>query len=103
MSPVQEPQLQACVIHVSLFYEAGTGTHIIGIDVGDAKPIKQQWEGRQKVAKRLGKVGTCLDARKVNHCTVKGAYPMPLIDGIFSRLPKAQYISCHNSSQVAQL
>ena len=35
----------------------------------------------------------CLDARKINSVTTKDAYPLPLIDGILSRLPKAKYIT----------
>ena len=40
-----------------------------------------------------GKVRLCLDARKINECTRKDAYPLPSIEGIFARLPKANIIS----------
>lgn len=39
------------------------------------------------------KVRLCLDARKLNSVTQKDAYPLPSIEGIFSRLPKANIIS----------
>ena len=40
-----------------------------------------------------GKVRLCLDARKLNSVTVKDAYLLPLIEGIFSRLQTAKFIS----------
>lgn len=40
-----------------------------------------------------GKVRLCLEARKVNIVTVKDVYPLQLVDGILSRLPKAEYIA----------
>lgn len=45
------------------------------------------------VKKKNGKIRLCLDARKVNKVTKKLAYPLPLIDGILSRLDKTFYIS----------
>lgn len=45
------------------------------------------------VAKKGGKSRLCLDARQVNSVTLKDAYPMPLIDGILSRLNETHYIS----------
>lgn len=39
------------------------------------------------------KVRLCLDARKLNLATKKDAYPLPSIEGIFARLPKANLIS----------
>ncbi|XP_059222594.1 uncharacterized protein K02A2.6-like [Stomoxys calcitrans] len=39
------------------------------------------------------KVRLCLDARKINAVTKKDAYPLPSIEGIFSRLPKANIIT----------
>ena len=43
--------------------------------------------------KKPGKIRLCLDSRKINSVTVKDAYPLPHIYGIFSRLPKAEYIT----------
>jgi len=40
-----------------------------------------------------GKVRICLDCRKINCFTEKDVYPLPQTNGIFSRLPKAEYIS----------
>lgn len=39
------------------------------------------------------KVRLCLDARKINEVTVKDANPLPNIESIFARLPKANIIS----------
>lgn len=45
------------------------------------------------VRKHCGKPRLCLDSRAVNKVTVKDAYPLPIIDGIISRLEKTYYIS----------
>jgi len=45
------------------------------------------------VKKSNGKVRLCLDARRVNEVTVKDAYPLPIIDGILSRLENTNFIS----------
>jgi len=51
------------------------------------------WSSPIVLIRKNDKVRLCLDSRKVNLFTIKDAYPLPLIDGILSRLPKAQYIS----------
>lgn len=51
------------------------------------------WSSPIVLVQKPGKVRLCLDSRKVNEVTVKNAYPMPLIDGILSRLPRAEYIT----------
>lgn len=45
------------------------------------------------VRKANGKTRLCLDARKLNDLTVKDAYPIPLIDGLLSRLGGTHFIS----------
>lgn len=45
------------------------------------------------VRKANGKSRLCLDSRAVNTVTVKDAYPMPMIDGIMSRLADTFFIS----------
>lgn len=45
------------------------------------------------LVRKPGKVRLCLDSRKVNEVTQKDAYPLPHIDGILSRLPRAEFIS----------
>lgn len=45
------------------------------------------------VRKHCGKARLCLDSRVVNSVTVKDAYPLPIIDGILSRLDETFYIS----------
>lgn len=45
------------------------------------------------VRKHCGKARLCLDSRGINNLTVKDAYPLPIIDGILSRLGDTFYIS----------
>lgn len=45
------------------------------------------------VRKPNGKARLCLDARAVNLVTKKDAYPMPIIEGVLSRLKETYYIS----------
>lgn len=51
------------------------------------------WSSPMRMVIKPGKVRLCLDARKINEVTTKDAYPLPNIDGIFARLPKANIIS----------
>jgi len=51
------------------------------------------WSSPVVLVRKSNKVRLCLDSRKVNSITVKDAYPLPHIEGILSRLPKAEYIS----------
>ncbi|XP_023159122.1 uncharacterized protein LOC101459516 [Ceratitis capitata] len=51
------------------------------------------WSSPVVLVKKPNKVRLCLDSRKINSVTVKDAYPLPHIDGILSRIPKAEYIS----------
>lgn len=51
------------------------------------------WSSPVVLVRKADKVRLCLDSRKVNSITIKDAYPLPHVDGILSRLPKAQYIS----------
>ena len=51
------------------------------------------WSSPVVLIKKPNKVRLCLDSRKVNAVTIKDAYPLPHIDGIISRLPKAEFIS----------
>lgn len=45
------------------------------------------------VRKHCGKARLCLDSRVVNSVSVKDAYPLPIIDGILSRLDETFFIS----------
>lgn len=45
------------------------------------------------VRKHCGKARLCLDSRAINNVTVKDAYPLPIIDGILSRLGETFFIS----------
>jgi len=51
------------------------------------------WSNRTTVVSRPGKDRFCLDARKLNDLTNKDVYPLPSIDGIFSRMDQTYYIS----------
>lgn len=85
------------------------------IDIGNPKPCKQRFYPVSPAVEKLlyeeidrmlefdvspmrmvvkpNKVRLCLDARKLNDATKKDAYPLSSIDGIFSRLPKANIIT----------
>ncbi|KAH8318247.1 hypothetical protein KR059_000694, partial [Drosophila kikkawai] len=54
------------------------------------------WSSPVVLVQKPGKVRLCLDSRKVNAVTTKDTYPLPQIDGILSRLPKAMFISSLN-------
>lgn len=60
---------------------------------GVIEPSKSPWSSPMRLVIKPGKVRLCLDARRINECTKKDAYPLPNIDGIFSRLPKANIIT----------
>lgn len=51
------------------------------------------WSSPMRLVLKPNKVRLCLDARRLNQVTTKDAYPLPNIEGILSRLPKANIIS----------
>lgn len=57
------------------------------------EPSSSPWSSPMRLVVKPNKVRLCLDARRLNQATKKDAYPLPSIDGIFSRLPKANLIS----------
>ncbi|XP_036346299.1 uncharacterized protein K02A2.6-like, partial [Rhagoletis pomonella] len=61
--------------------------------LGVIEPSNSAWSSPMRLVVKPGKVRLCLDARKVNEVTKKDAYPLQSIDGIFSRLPKANIIT----------
>lgn len=63
------------------------------LSLGVIEESESAWSSPVVLVRNLGKVRLCLDSRKVNKLTQKDAYPMPIIDGILSRLPKAEYIT----------
>lgn len=64
------------------------------IELGVVEKSRSAWNSPVTcVTKANGKTRLCLDARMVNAVTEKDAYPMPLIDSIFSRLNETRYIS----------
>lgn len=66
---------------------------MLELRVIELAPPNCSWSSPVAMVEREGKVRLCLDSRKLNGVTVKDAYPLPKIDGILSRLPKARYIS----------
>lgn len=63
------------------------------LEQGVIEPSTSAWSSPMRLVIKPNKVRLCLDARKVNSVTKKDAYPLPSIDGIFARLPKAYIIS----------
>lgn len=63
------------------------------LELGVIEPSQSPWSSPMRLVIKPNKVRLCLDARKVNLHTKKDAYPLPSIEGIFSRLPKANIIS----------
>lgn len=61
--------------------------------LGVIEPSNSAWSSPIRMVIKPNKIRLCLDARKVNSVTKKDAYPLPSIEGIFSRLPKANLIS----------
>ena len=66
---------------------------MLALDVIEPAPPNCPWSSPVTIAQKEGKFRLCLDSRKLNKVTIKDAYPQPKIDGILSRLPKAQFIS----------
>lgn len=65
---------------------------MIKMDVIEEAP-SSPWSSPVTLHIKPGKVRFCLDARKLNAVTVKDAYPIPIMDGLLSRLPPVHCIS----------
>lgn len=63
------------------------------LSMGVIEESTSSWSSPVVLVRKPGKIRLCLDSRKVNSVTVKDAYPLPFIEGILSRLPRARYIS----------
>lgn len=64
------------------------------LTLGVIEPSQSPWNSPISVQRKAnGKTRLCLDARAVNQVTKKDAYPMPIIDGILSRLHETHFIS----------
>jgi len=72
-----------------LLYEEVDRTLKLGVIEESDSP----WSSPVVLVQKPGKVRLCLDSRKVNERTRENAYPLPQIDGILSRLSKANKIS----------
>lgn len=67
--------------------------NMLALGVIEPAPPNCPWSSPVTVVQKEDKLRLCLDSRKLNSVTVKDAYPQPKIDGILSRLPKAEFIS----------
>lgn len=63
------------------------------LSLGVIEPSQSPWSSPMRLVIKPNKVRLCLDARKINSVTRKDAYPLPSIEGIFSRIPKVNIIS----------
>lgn len=63
------------------------------LTLGVIEPSNSPWSSPMRMVIKPNKIRLCLDARKVNSVTKKDAYPLPSIEGIFARLPKANLIT----------
>lgn len=64
------------------------------LQMGVIQESDSDWSSPMALVKKPnGKIRLCLDARRLNEVTKKAAYPLPLIEGILSRLDRAMYIS----------
>lgn len=61
--------------------------------LGVIEPSSSPWSSPMRLVLKPNKVRLCLDARRLNQVTAKDAYPLPSIEGIFARLPKANIIT----------
>lgn len=61
--------------------------------LGVIEPSSSAWSSPMRLVVKPNKVRLCLDARKLNQVTKRDAYPLPSIEGILSRLPKANLIT----------
>lgn len=57
------------------------------------EPSVSAWSSPMRLVMKPNKIRLCLDARKLNDATKKDAFPLPSIEGIFARMPKANIIS----------
>lgn len=63
------------------------------LSLGVIEESDSAWSSPIVMVTKPGKVIICLDCRRINSFTEKAAYPLPKINGILSRLPKAEFIS----------
>lgn len=63
------------------------------LSLGVIEPSNSAWSSPMRLVLKPNKVRLCLDGRRLNQVTRKDAYPLPSIDGIFARLPRANIIS----------
>lgn len=62
------------------------------LNLGVIEPSNSAWSSPMRLVVKPNKVRLCLDARRLFSVTKKDTYPLPNIEGIFARLPKADLI-----------
>lgn len=66
---------------------------MLGLGVIEPTPQNCSRSSSVTLIYKNNKLRLCLDSRKLVSVTIKDAFPLPKINGILSRLPKAKYIS----------
>ena len=65
------------------------------LDQGVIEPSESEWAAAPVlVRKRDGSIRYCIDYRDLNECTVKDAFPLPLIEECLDTLSGTLYMSC---------
>lgn len=65
------------------------------LTLGVIEESQSSWSSPMAVVKKSnGKIRLCLDPRKVNTVTKPDAYPIPVVEGLISRLDQTRYLSC---------
>ena len=63
------------------------------LKLGIIQESESPWSNSFTVVRKPEKNRFCLDARKLNACTIKYAYPLKKIEGILSRIDQTEYIN----------
>ena len=63
------------------------------LEMGVIEISESAWNSPVTLQRKPGKNRLCLDARKLNDCTKKDAYPLPHIEGLLSRLGDTHFIT----------
>lgn len=64
------------------------------LSMGVIEESQSPWCSPMALVRKSNGKARCLDARKINTLTKKDAYPLPLIEGLLSRLDQTKFLSC---------